>query len=210
MTLSEFNIKDFVSILASKEPAPGGGSASALVGAVGSALSSMVANLTLGKEKYKDKEPLMLEILKEGKELQDSLISMIDKDTGAFNRVAEVFKMPKDTEEQKAARSEAMQKALKEATLVPFTVMEMCMFALELHNKALGNSNTSAVSDLGVGALCLKTALQGAWLNVKINLNGIKDAGFAAEIEARARKMLEEGTKIADNIYRKVLEEFIR
>lgn len=206
MLLSEYNIKDFISILASKEPAPGGGAASALVGAVGNALSSMVANLTLGKQKFQGKESLMQEILREGGELQKTLISLIDKDTEAFNQVAGVFKMPKDTEEQKAVRSKAMQKALKEATLVPFSIMEKSVSALRLHEKALGNSNPAAVSDLGVGALCLKTALQGGWLNVKINLNSIKDTDFVREYESKGQKLLDEGMKLADRIFQQVLE----
>lgn len=206
MLLSEYSIKDFISILASKEPAPGGGAASALVGAVGSALSSMVANLTMGKKKFQGEEALMRDIIKKGQELQKSLISLIDKDTDAFNAVAEVFKMPKDTEEQKAKRSEAMQKALKDATLVPFTIMQQCVEALLLHEKAVGKSNPAAASDLGVGALCLKTALQGGWLNVKINLSSIKDADFVAGYEKKGREILEEGSRIADEIYQSVLK----
>ncbi|HHW03864.1 MAG TPA: cyclodeaminase/cyclohydrolase family protein [Thermoanaerobacterales bacterium] len=206
MLLSEYNIKDFISVLASKEPAPGGGAASALVGAIGNALSSMVANLTVGKKGFHDMEPLMREIIEEGQKLQDSLISLIDKDTDAFNGVAKVFKMPKDTEEQKAKRSEAMQKALMDATLVPFSIMQECVRALHLHEKALGNSNKAAVSDLGVGALCLKAALHGGWLNVKINLNSIKDSKFVDEFEKKGKQLLLEGSRIADEIYQKVME----
>lgn len=206
MLLSEYNIKDFISILASKEPAPGGGAASALVGAIGNALSSMVANLTVGKKKFQDQEPIMKDIIEEGQKLQKSLLSLIDKDTDAFNAVAEVFKMPKDTEGQKVKRSEALQKALKDATLVPFSIMQECLKALYLHEKALGKSNPAAASDLGVGALCLKAALQGGWLNVKINLSSIKDAEFVADYEKKGRKILSEGSRIADEIYQKVME----
>jgi len=207
MHLSEMTIKDFVTLVASGEPAPGGGAASALVGAIGNALSSMVANLTLGKKKFHDQEPLMHQVLKEGRELQNSLISLIDKDAEAFNHVAEVFKMPKETDDQKSLRNEAMQKALKQAAIVPYSIMEECVKALHLHEKVLGNSNPAAVSDLGVGALCLKTALQGGWLNVKINLNSIKDDHFVAEFEKKAGELLDEGLKISDKIYLDVMKK---
>jgi len=210
MPLSQLTINDFITLVASKEPAPGGGAASALVGAIGNALSSMVANLTLGKKKFHDQEPLMHRILQEGRELQYSLISLIDQDADAFNRVAEVFKMPKETDDQKSLRNEAMQKALKQATMVPYSIMEKCVEALHLHEKALGNSNPAAASDLGVGALCMKTALQGGWLNVKINLNSIKDADFVREYEGKGWNLLEEGIILADRIYQQVLDNLSR
>ncbi|MFO7153317.1 MAG: cyclodeaminase/cyclohydrolase family protein [Bacillota bacterium] len=206
MELTETSIRDFLKILASEAPAPGGGSVSALNGAMGSALSAMVARLTLGREKYKDKELIMKEILEKAEELMDLLAAKVDEDTKAYNRVAEVFKMPKETEEQKAERKKAMQEALKHAALVPFSVMELCVDALHLFEKAVGNFNESAASDLGVGALCLKAALCGAWLNVKINLGSIADEAFVKEFENRGKKLVELGTAMADSIYQKVLE----
>ncbi|ADL08221.1 cyclodeaminase/cyclohydrolase family protein [Thermosediminibacter oceani] len=206
MLLSEYRIKEFVDELASKSPAPGGGSASALAGAMGISLASMVANLTSGKEKFKDREPLLQEILLEAKKIKESLVTLIDRDTDAFNKVAEVLKMPRETEEQKKARSEAMEQALKEAAVIPLTVMEECLKAIRLHEKALGNTTTSALSDLGVGVLCLKAALYGAWLNVKINLNSIKDAKFVEDVEKKARAILKQGTELADGLYQKIEE----
>lgn len=206
MQLSEYTIKDFLSLLASREPAPGGGAASALVGAVGAALCSMVASLTSGKEKFKKKEPLLREILQASRKLQESLTSLIDKDTEAFNKVSKVFKMPKETDEQKEERRRAVEKALKNATLVPFSVMEGAVAALRLHEKTVGNTTTAAISDIGVGVLCLKAALQGAWLNIKINLNGIKDTAFVEEFEKKGSELLEEGSVLADRIFELVLK----
>lgn len=207
MQLSEYKVKDFVEELSSNSPAPGGGSASALLGAIGTALVSMVASLTFGKEKFKDKEPILNEILEETEKVKNTLISLIDEDTNAYNKVSKVFKMPKGTEEEKRARAEAMEKALKEATLVPLSIMEQTLKGIELHYKALGNTTKSAISDLGVGVLSLKTALYGGWLNVKINLNSIKDKDFTTSIEEKAKKILDEGSKIADQVYKKVEKE---
>jgi formiminotetrahydrofolate cyclodeaminase len=205
--LSEYKVKDFVEELSSNSPAPGGGSASALLGAIGTALVSMVASLTFGKEKFKDKEPILSEILGEAKKVKNTLIFLIDEDTNAYNKVSKVFKMPKGTEEEKRARAEAMEKALKEATLVPLSIMEQALKGIELHYKALGNTTKSAISDLGVGVLSLKTALYGGWLNVKINLNSIQDKDFAISIEEKAKKILDEGSKIADQVYKEVEKE---
>lgn len=204
MLLSEYRIKEFVDELASKSPAPGGGSASALVGAIGTALVSMVSNLSCGKEKFKDKEGLLVEILEEARRIKESLINLIDKDAEAFNRVARAAKMPRTTEEEKKLKSEAMEQALKEATLVPLSVMEESFKALKLHEKALGNTTTAAISDIGVGIQCLKTALYGGWLNVKINLKSVKDEEFVKDVEKKASSILEKGIRLADGLFKKV------
>jgi len=206
MQLSEYAIKDFLSLLASRKPAPGGVAASALVGAVGVALCSMVASLTLGKEKFEKKKPLLKEILQASSKLQESLTSLIDKDTEAFNKVSKALKMLKETDEQKEKRKRAVERALKNATLVPFSIMEDAVAALHLHEKAIGNTTTVAISNIGVGVLCLKAALQGAWLNIKINLNGIKDTAFVEEFEKKGSELLEEGSVLADRIFELVLK----
>ncbi len=200
------SIKKFLNILASEEPAPGGGAASALVGAVGTALLSMVANLTVGKQKFKVSEHLMKELLEEASKLQEELTRLISEDAEAFNKVAEVFKMPKNTEEEKAKRKQKMQEALKFATQVPFNIMEKTVEALRLHEKSLGHTNPSAISDTGVGVLCLKAALKGAWLNVKINLNSITDKEFVQNQDKESQKLLNEGISIADKVYEAVLQ----
>lgn len=197
-------ITEFVELLASQEPAPGGGAASSLVGAIGVALSSMVANLTIGKEKFKDKEELILELIKENNKIQKELLELIEKDAEAFFKVAKALKMPKNNEEEKNKRKEALENALKEATLVPLEIMRKSIKALRLLEKSLGNSNPNAVSDIGVGAVCLKAAIQGAWLNVKINLVSIRDKDFVKNIQKEALSLLQEGALLADKIYEEV------
>lgn len=204
MRLSEQTVHDFIEILASCQPAPGGGSASALAGSVGAALVTMVGNLTVGKEKYREYEEEIKEVTVGAQRLAEDFLELIDKDTAAFNKVSAVFAMPKDTEEDKARRKEAMQEALKYATIVPFSMMEKSLEALKLCSRAVGKSNTNAVSDLGVGALNMKSALQGAWLNVLINLGSIKDEDFVAEYREKAENTLNEGIFLADVIYAEV------
>jgi formiminotetrahydrofolate cyclodeaminase len=133
----------------------------------------MVANLTVVKEKFKESEAMIEELLKKVSMFQKELTDLIEEDTNAFNKVSEVLKMPKNTEAEKAKRKEKMQEALKYATQVPVGIMEKTVEVLRLHERALGRTNQSALSDTGVSALCLKTALEGAWLNVKVNLTGI-------------------------------------
>jgi len=209
VNLSSYTIKEFIEELSSKSPAPGGGSASALSGAIGVALVSMVSNLTIGKEKFKDRVPLLEDILKEAQERKMSLVTLIDKDTEVYNMVTDVFKMPKENEEQKKKRDDAMEKALKNATIIPLTIMEEALKSIKLHEKALGNTTKSTISDVGVGVLSLKTALYGGWLNVKINLNSIKDESFIKDIEKKAKAILNEGIEIADRVYNAVESELI-
>ncbi len=207
MKLTEMKTGDFIAKLASDAPAPGGGSASALFGALGTALVSMVANLTVGKEKYAEHEDLMQEVLKETNELIESFNILIERDTEVYNAVGDVMLMPKSTDEEKAVRKDAMQKALKEATIVPFAMMELSEKALRVLEKSMGHSNPNAVSDLGVGALGLKTTIQGAWLNVLINLKSIKDDVFVAAYRENGEKLLAECLPLADHLYQEVVKQ---
>lgn len=206
MKLTEMQVRAFCELLASDAPAPGGGSASALAGAMGIGLAQMVANLTIGKKKYAEFEENAKEIQTRAGKLCEELIVSVDKDTEAFDGVSAVFAMPKDTDEEKLSRKQAMQKALKEATLAPYSVMELCLASLETVELGLGKTNTSAASDLGVAALNLKSAVQGAWLNVLINLGGIHDEAFVSEYKAKGEAILQKALPLADRIYESVLE----
>ena len=166
----------------------------------------MVGNLTTGKKKYAEFEDHIKGVHEKSAHLQDQLLEAIDKDTEAFNVVSAVFDLPKETEEEKAARREAMQKALKHATVSPFSMMELIVEALETTKEAVGKSNTNAASDLGVAALNLKAGLQGAWLNVLINISGIKDQDFVQEYHSKGLELLQTGSELADNIYQSILE----
>lgn len=205
MKLTEHKINEFINVLSSDAPAPGGGSASALAGSVAIALTAMVANLTVDKEKYKENKPLMEEIIRESTVLKKNLLNAIDEDTEAYNKVTDVFKMPKETEEDKKLRKEAMQNALKYATKAPFEIMKLSFDGIKLTEKAIGKSNTNAISDLGVSALNFKSALQGAWLNVLINLSSINDADFVKQYQKDGTSILQIALPICDKIYTDVL-----
>lgn len=206
MKLVEMQINDFIAVLGSDTPAPGGGSASALAAAQGIALTKMVTELTIGKKKYAEFEDEIELLQKKAKSLQEGLLRAIDEDTEAFNQVSAVFGLPKTTEEEKKARREAIQSALKGAAVTPFSMMEKIVDALKVTQAAVGKSNTNAASDLGVAALNLKAALQGAWLNVLINLASIKDEMFVRQYRKAGESLVEEGSKIADATYQQILE----
>lgn len=201
MQLVDLTITEFIGKLGSNEPAPGGGSASALVAGVGAALTRMVAELTIGKPKYAEYNNEMELVLEEMKAVNTNLMECIDRDTEAFNQVSAVFDLPKQTDEDKQNRRAAMQAALKYATEIPFETMEFIVEGIHLTAKAVGKSNTNAASDLGVAALTMKAGLCGAWLNVRINLSGVKDEAFKEDYTNRGKAILAEGIKIADEIY---------
>lgn len=206
MKLTDMKVNKFMNVLGSDEPAPGGGSASALAGSMGISLTKMVTELTIGKKKYADYEDLVQETQQKAQALQQELLEDIDKDTEAFNVVSAVFSMPKDTPEEKAKRSEALQKALQGAAVSPYEMMETCVEALRVTEKIVGKSNTNAASDLGVAALNLKSGLQGSWLNVLINLSSIKNQDFIAEYKEKGTALLQEGSQLADDIYNEILK----
>ncbi|MGX6978324.1 cyclodeaminase/cyclohydrolase family protein [Vagococcus elongatus] len=205
MKLVDLQVKEFMSVLGSNEPAPGGGSASALAAAMGVSLVKMVGELTIGKKRYVENEALIQKILEESARLQEELLAAIDKDTEAFNEVSAVFSMPKETEEDKTVRREAMQKALQGAAISPYEMMVISVAALRVTKQAVGKSNVNAASDLGVAALNLKSGLQGAWLNVLINLSSIQDQSFVEKYRGAGEALLVESTALADSIYDEVL-----
>jgi methenyltetrahydrofolate cyclohydrolase len=150
---------------------------------------------------------LCRKFLNETEVLITSFNELIEKDTEVYNAVGAVLSMPKSTDEEKALRKEAMQNALKEATIVPYQMMEEAAKTLVVLQKAMGNSNPNTVSDLGVGALGMKAAMQGAWLNVKINLGSIKDEAFVAEYAEKGEKLLKDNLQFADDLYKAVEEQ---
>lgn len=206
MKLVDMQITEFMQTLGSDAPAPGGGSAAALSASMGASLVMMVAQLTIGKKKYAEYDEEMKEVLKDATDAQDWLLTAIDKDTEAFNDVSAVFSMPKETDEDKAKRREAMQVALKGAAKSPYSMMEAMLEMLKITDRAIGKSNTNAASDLGVAALSLKSGLQSAWLNVLINLSSIKDEEFVKEYRTEGEVILKEGCALADKIYEEILK----
>ena len=207
--LAELQTAEFVDLLASDAPAPGGGSAAALEGALGAALTAMVCGLTTvgkSKEQYAEYQEFVVESQKKAADLKLRFVDVMDRDTDAFNVVSAAFRMPKSTDEEKAARSAAIQKGLEACTATPFEMMELATETLELTASLLGKTNDSAASDLGCAALSLKAAIQGAWLNVLINIGGIQDQAFADEYRQKGQALLDKALPLADAIYQEVLE----
>ena len=201
MKLIDLKLNEYLDVLLSDAPAPGGGSVSALAGAQGAALMAMVCDLTTSKKKYADEHEYCAAVKKEAVELYEELAASIDRDTDAYNLIAAAFKMPKETPEQKAERKKAIADGTLEATKVPFSVMEYSYKGLLLADRLHGHYNTNCASDFGVGVLNFMACMRGAWLNVSINLPGVKDEAFAAKCGEEGRKMLKEGEEIARRLY---------
>lgn len=206
MKLTEMTVSSYMDLLNSDAPAPGGGSASALCGAQGAALVSMVAGLTIGKKKYPLDQELCIEVAKKTSELKDALLKQIDKDTEAFNLVSAAFKLPKESEEEKAIRSKVIADATLVATQVPFETMKLCLETLQYTKSLIGHSNTNAASDLGVSALNLIACMKGAWLNVLINLGGLADAEQAKDFRTKGEELVSAAQKDAEYVYQATLE----
>ena len=203
--LAELTVTEFTALLASDAPAPGGGSAAALEGAIGAALTAMVCGLTKGKKKFAEFNDLAVEAEVKALALKDRFIDVMDRDTEAFNVVSAAFGMPKATDEEKAARSAAIQKGLEGCTATPFEMMEIALETLELTDSILGKSNDSAASDLGVSALSLRAAIQGAWLNVLINIGSLKNKELAEDYRVKGEALLAKALPLADKIYAEVV-----
>ena len=206
MKLSDMTVAAFTELLASDAPAPGGGSSAALSGALGAALTAMVGCLTRSKKKYADFAPFAAEAEAQEEALRARLLDVMDRDTEAFLRVSAAFGLPKETPEEKAARSAAIQSALKGCTETPMEMMRLIDEALTLTEALLNRGfNDSAASDLGAAALSLKAGIQGAWLNVLINIGSIKDSDFAAACRAEGERLLAHALPLADMIHARVL-----
>ena len=206
MSLTEMTVAEFTKKLGSDAPAPGGGSAAALSGALGAALVSMVCNLTIGKPKYAEHEGLVRESLAKSDDLTAKLLDAIQKDTNAFESVMAAFAMPKETEAQKATRAEAIQNAYKAATASPEATAEYCLTAMRLAEALLGKSNVNAASDLTVGATQAHAGLKGAMANVRINLPAIKDALYVTEKKAWIERLENEAGALLRTIEAGVAE----
>jgi glutamate formiminotransferase / formiminotetrahydrofolate cyclodeaminase len=185
-SLAKMNLREFCNETLSDSPAPGGGSVAALMGAVGASLGGMVANLSAGKRGWDDKLEYFSGWAVQAQQLKDQLLSLVDEDTAAFNRVMEAFALSKESAEEKAARSAAIEQATKYAAEVPLKVMETASKSYELLSEMAEKGNPASVSDVGVGALATRACIEGAALNVRINLTQLKDEKFKG---ALAQKM---------------------
>ena len=209
MKLIDISIREFSEMLASEVPAPGGGSAAALEGALGAALVSMVASLTIGRKKYAEHEPMMEELQLRADDLRKKMLDIIDRDTDAYNMVSSVFAMPKDTDHERAVRDDAMQNALKACTITPFEMIQCAYNGLMFIAEMFGKFNTNAASDLGVAVISLKACAEGAWLNVLINLDGIRDEIFTAKYMISGGELIQRITELADDIHADILHNLL-
>ena len=187
--LTGMKIDGFTDLLSTDSPAPGGGSVAALCGALSGALSSMVGALTHGKKGYEESFGAMEKAGIDGQRLKEQFLADVDRDTDAFNRVMDAMRLPKKTDEEKAARAAAIEEATKGATLVPLEVLRRTLEAAEIARVVVVKGNKNSISDAGVAALAARTAAEGAYLNVLINLSGIEDESFKKETLAEAEKI---------------------
>lgn len=197
----ESSAKQFIEALSSKEPVPGGGGASAYVGALGMALGLMVGNLTVGKKKYRDVEADIITNMKQGQAIIDRLKELVKEDAEAFYPLSQAYGLPKNTEEEAKIKEETMQKALVKATLVPMEIARTCAQAIDLHEELAIKGSRIVVSDVGVGVIFAKAALQGAKLNVLINTQIMKDMNLKQKTEAELEELVGVYTEKADKIF---------
>ncbi|MBE9481777.1 MAG: cyclodeaminase/cyclohydrolase family protein, partial [Bacteroidetes bacterium] len=203
--LIDMSLTDFADETASESPAPGGGSISAYVGSLGVSLATMVANLSSHKRGWDNRWEEFSDWAEKGQKIKDELLHLVDEDTNAFNKIMETFGLPKGSDEEKAARQEAIQEASKYAIEIPFKVMHKAYESMEIIKAMAEIGNPNSVSDAGVGALCARTAVMGAYLNVKINASGVDDSDFVneklskgLEIEEKAKELEAEILKIVN------------
>lgn len=202
--LIDLNLKDFMDKTASEAPAPGGGSVSAYIGALGIALGTMVANLSAHKKGWDERWKEFSDWAEKGKQIQNDLLRLVDEDTDAFNRIMEAFALPGKSVEEKLLKNTAIQDATKTAIIVPFRVMETAYKGFGLIKEMAEKGNPNSISDAGVGALALRSCIRGAFLNVRINASGLKDKEFAEAIISKGedleKKTVTEEKQILDYI----------
>jgi glutamate formiminotransferase/formiminotetrahydrofolate cyclodeaminase len=201
-SLVKMNLRKFCNETLSDSPAPGGGSVAALMGALGASLGGMVANLSAGKRGWDDKLEYFSDWAVKAQRLKDELLSLVDEDTAAFNRVMDAFALPKESAEEKATRSTAIQEATKYAAEVPLKVMETASKSYELLSEMADKGNPASISDVGVGALATRACIGGAALNVRINLGQLKDEKFKTALANKVQEISES----SDTQFKKVSE----
>ena len=200
--LVKMNLREFCNETLSDSPAPGGGSVAALMGALGTSLGGMVANLSAGKRGWDDKLEYFSGWAAKAQQLKDELLSLVDEDTAAFNKVMDAFALPKESAEEKAARSRAIQDATKYAAQIPLKVMETASKSYELLVEMADKGNPASISDVGVGTLATRACIEGAALNVRINLGQLKDEKFKTALANKVQEI----SKSSDTQFKKVSE----
>ncbi len=205
--ITQLACKDFVDVLASAAPTPGGGGAAALVGAVGVALGNMVGSLTIGKKKYADVEGEICSLKEKANELQDQLIFLVEQDAQVFAPLAQAYSLPTETEKQRKEKACIMEQRLYDAACIPLQVMECCIKAMNIVERFAQIGSALAISDAGCAVACIQAALNCAVLNVLINTKAMKDRSRAEVLNTRAQATLDEGTVRAGEIFKSVREQ---
>lgn len=205
MAMMDKNCKEFIEVLASKAPVPGGGGAAAFGGAVGMALSNMVGNLTVGKKKYADVEDEVKELLEQGMKIQAELLELVEKDAEVFEPLSKAYGLPAGTEEEKQIKAETLERESINACSVPMEIMRKAFEGIKVHKRMGEIGSRLVISDVGCGVVFLKSALIAGKLNVVINLNTIKNEEFVNQAKEEMNRLVEEGCNIADEVLEVVL-----
>jgi glutamate formiminotransferase/formiminotetrahydrofolate cyclodeaminase len=206
-TLVDMNLIAFADETASESPAPGGGSISAYVGALGISLATMVANLSSHKTGWDARWKEFSDWAEKGQQIKDSLLNLVDEDTNAFNKIMNAFGLPKSTDSEKAARALAIQEATKFAIEIPFKVMELSLQSMEIIKAMAETGNPNSVSDAGVGALCARSAVMGAFMNVRINASGYSDKTYIDDVISKGKEIENKAIEIESEILNIVNEK---
>ncbi len=204
MSMNDMSVREFGAILAAKTSVPGGGGASALVGALGVALGSMVGNFTLGKKKYAEVEPEIIRLMNEAEKLRADLLDCIDEDAAAFEPLSKAYGIPKE----EPGRDETLEKCLRDAAAAPMKILELSCRCVELHKEFAEKGSTLMVSDAGTGVAFCKAALLGAAINVKVNTKLMKDRAHADGMNAHVDELVAKYTALADEVFDSVYGRF--
>jgi formiminotetrahydrofolate cyclodeaminase len=197
---------EYLDRLAAKLPAPGGGSAAALVGALGAALESMVANFTVGKEAYREVEAEVKSLLDQSEALRGELTKLVQADMEVYSKVSSAYGLPRESAEEKAARAEAIQAALQVAAQVPYKVVIACDKVLAICPELAAKGSTNLISDVGVAVVFAEAALQAGYLNVEINLAGVKDEAYTDQMRRELAPLVARAPKTREQVWQRVLE----
>lgn len=208
-SFAELSCEEFILQLSSGAPIPGGGGASALAGSVGAALASMVGNLTVGKKKYAAYEPEVIALMKRAKAIEKRMLEMVDEDAELFLPLSEAYRLKATTEEEALYKSNKLESALKDACMVPFQIVLSALEGIQIHDELTDKCSTLAISDIGVGVQCLRSALVGGHLNILINLQLIKDPEFKTDMAQDADMALNTGIQLADCVYDRVVKMIV-
>jgi glutamate formiminotransferase / formiminotetrahydrofolate cyclodeaminase len=207
--LIDLNLSSFMNETASGSPAPGGGSVSAYMGALGVALGTMVANLSSHKRGWDHRWKEFSDWAENGKTIQNKLLLLVDEDTDAFKMIIKAYALPEKSEEEKYLRNAAIQEATRKATLVPFKIMETAFLGFELIREMVEEGNPNSITDAGVGALAIRSCIKGAFLNVKINASGLQDKDFVKTIIAGGEDIETKAVE-AEEVILKIINAKIR